>query len=106
LLGTVHNLFQHCNIDVKIGPLNYVFSMAELHRLHHSDDPAESNANYGGHLALWDLVFGTRLWPRKRPAPEHLGLTDLPLFPETLGAQLLSPLHLERYRVAAGQQAR
>ena len=30
----VHGFFQHANIDVRLGPLNYLFSMAELHRWH------------------------------------------------------------------------
>lgn len=32
----IHGFFQHSNIAQNIGVLNYVFSMTELHRWHHS----------------------------------------------------------------------
>ncbi|MFT6399423.1 MAG: sterol desaturase/sphingolipid hydroxylase (fatty acid hydroxylase superfamily), partial [Bradymonadia bacterium] len=44
---TVHGLFQHCNVHLRLGPFNYVFSMAELHRWHHSLNLEEANRNYG-----------------------------------------------------------
>jgi ornithine lipid hydroxylase len=91
LLGTIHNLCQHSNVRYKLGPLNYVFSMAELHRWHHSPNPVEGNTNYGGHLILWDVVFGTRFLPKDRESPERIGLNDMPSFPTTLFAQIASP---------------
>lgn len=94
----VHGLFQHANIDVRLGPLNWVVSMAELHRWHHSTLPEESNTNYGINLILWDIVFGTRYAPAGRPAPALLGLGDMPAFPKTYMGQLLSPL---RWRTLA-----
>ena len=54
----VHGLFQHCNIHLRLGPLNYIFSMCELHRWHHSRIESESNANYGNNIIFWDFVFG------------------------------------------------
>lgn len=87
----VHGFFQHANIDVRLGPLNYVFSMSELHRWHHSTKPAEANHNYGSNLILWDLVFGTFFWPRGRRPPVETGLYDLPSFPQRVVPQLLSP---------------
>ena len=36
LFGAVHGAFQHANLQIRLGPLNWVFSMAELHRWHHS----------------------------------------------------------------------
>ena len=91
LIGTIHNVFQHANIELKLGPLNYVFSMAEMHRWHHSRNPEEANANYGGHLIFWDLLFGTRFLPKDRLPPEDIGLSDQPDFPTTLLGQLASP---------------
>jgi sterol desaturase/sphingolipid hydroxylase (fatty acid hydroxylase superfamily) len=98
LVGAIHNIFQHSNVDVRLGPLNYVFSMAELHRWHHSKDVTESSANYGGHLAVWDVLFGTRFLPKDRPPPEALGLADLPQFPFTLAGQLAAPFRFEEIR--------
>jgi sterol desaturase/sphingolipid hydroxylase (fatty acid hydroxylase superfamily) len=87
----VHGFFQHANMDVRLGPLNYLFSMAELHRWHHSRDISEANHNYGSNCIVWDLVFGTFYWPRKRRPPVDVGLSGLPQFPKRLVRQLLSP---------------
>ena len=87
----VHGFFQHANVDLRLGPLNYFFSMAELHRWHHSRDIAEANHNYGSNCIVWDLVFGTFYWPRERRPPADVGLSELPDFPQRLVPQLLSP---------------
>jgi len=88
----VHGFFQHGNIDVRLGPLNYFFSMAELHRWHHSQRLEEANNNYGSNCIVWDLVFGTFFWPRDRRPPVAVGLSGLPNFPQRFVAQLLSPV--------------
>ena len=87
----VHGFFQHANIDVRLGPLNYLFSMAELHRWHHSRKIEEANHNYGSNCIIWDLVFGSFYWPRERRPPTDVGLKDLPQFPQRFLGQLLSP---------------
>lgn len=71
----VNGFFQHCNIDVRLGILNYVVSGPELHRWHHSWRPRESNHNYGNNLIVWDLLFGTRFLPSDREV-ERLGLLN------------------------------
>jgi sterol desaturase/sphingolipid hydroxylase (fatty acid hydroxylase superfamily) len=88
---SVHGLFQHCNIRLRLGPLNYVFSMAELHRWHHSLKLEEANANYGNNILFWDLVFGTVHYPKDRAASADIGLSDLPDFPKDYLGQVLSP---------------
>ena len=87
----VHGLFQHANIKVRLGPLNYIFSMAELHRWHHSLRLEEANSNYGNNIILWDLVFGTFFHPSDREAEEAVGISDLDAFPARYVGQLLSP---------------
>ena len=62
----INGFFQHCNIDVKLGWLNYIISGPELHRWHHSIKIEESNNNYGNNLIVWDLAFGTFFLPRDR----------------------------------------
>ena len=54
----IHGMYQHCNIHLRLGPFNYIFSMAELHRWHHAVDPHDANHNYGNNIILWDLVLG------------------------------------------------
>jgi sterol desaturase/sphingolipid hydroxylase (fatty acid hydroxylase superfamily) len=88
---SIHGLYQHCNIHLRLGPLNYVFSMAELHRWHHSLVLEEANANYGNNIILWDLVFGTYFNPPDRDATEDVGLSEIPGFPQNYIGQLLSP---------------
>ena len=71
----VNGFFQHSNVDVKLGWLNYLVSGPELHRWHHSMWTQESNNNYGNHLIVWDWLFGTRLLPADREV-ESLGLVN------------------------------
>ncbi len=44
----------------------------DMHRVHHSIVPAETNSNFGFNLSLWDRLFGTY---RPQPAAGHLGMT-------------------------------
>jgi sterol desaturase/sphingolipid hydroxylase (fatty acid hydroxylase superfamily) len=71
--NSIQGSFQHSNVNVRLGPLNYFFSMAELHRWHHSKIVAESDHNFGNNLLVWDWVFGTWYLPRGRKV-SHLGL--------------------------------
>ncbi len=91
LVEAVHGIFQHSNLTLRLGPLNWIFSMAELHRWHHSPRVEEANHNYGQNLIVWDVVFGTRYLPTDREPPRATGLADLPGFPMTYLAQLVSP---------------
>jgi sterol desaturase/sphingolipid hydroxylase (fatty acid hydroxylase superfamily) len=88
---STHGMFQHCNIRVRLGPLNYVFSMAELHRWHHALAPEQSNANYGNNILIWDLIFGTVYYPKDKLPSRHIGLRNGADFPKGYGAQILSP---------------
>lgn len=78
--------------------MNYVFSMAELHRWHHSLRLKEANANYGNNIILWDIVFGTFFHPRDRDASEAVGLSNMPDFPRDYLGQILSPFKWRRYQ--------
>ena len=103
LITTIHGLFQHANIQLRLGPLNYLFSMAELHRWHHSQTVFEANHNYGQTISIWDWVFGTRYLPADREPPEDIGIADLGAFPMTWWAQLLSPFHWARIKRDSGE---
>jgi len=71
----INGFFQHCNINLKLGPLNYIISGPELHHWHHSKVVGERNQNYGNNLIIWDLLFGTWYLPKEREVGA-LGLTD------------------------------
>jgi sterol desaturase/sphingolipid hydroxylase (fatty acid hydroxylase superfamily) len=105
LVNSIHGIFQHCNIPVRIGPLNWIFSMAELHRWHHSRLTRESNTNYGQTLAVWDVVFGTRFLPKDREPPRDIGLAGLPDFPMTYLAQLASPFRWSRITAGGSKKS-
>jgi sterol desaturase/sphingolipid hydroxylase (fatty acid hydroxylase superfamily) len=90
VLATVHALIQHANVDLRLGPLNWVMSGPELHRWHHSASLEQAMCNYGGTLIVWDVVFRTRYLPREPLAPEVLGIDDM-AFPTGYLAQLASP---------------
>ena len=85
----VNGFFQHSNVNVKLGPLNYIVSGPELHRWHHSMVTEESNRNYGNNLIIWDILFGTRFLPNDRQVGE-LGLKNRH-YPMTFLAQLKTP---------------
>jgi sterol desaturase/sphingolipid hydroxylase (fatty acid hydroxylase superfamily) len=44
----------------------------EMHRVHHSIEPPETNSNFGFNLPWWDRLFGTY---RAQPAAGHAGMT-------------------------------
>lgn len=85
----INGFFQHCNVDLRLGLLNYVISGPELHRWHHSKWKQESNHNYGNNLIVWDWVFGTRYLPRNRQV-EELGLVNR-RYPMTFWRQMSTP---------------
>ena len=101
LVSGVHGFFQHANLPLRCGPLNYFFSMAELHRWHHSKIMQEANHNYGQNVIVWDLVFGTFFWPKDREPPEDIGIPDLPAFPQSFWNQLASPFTWGRIKRAS-----
>ncbi|MEM7411406.1 MAG: sterol desaturase family protein [Myxococcota bacterium] len=81
LTNTVLGLFQHANIDFKLGPLSWIFSVGEMHRWHHSVTLAEANHNYGSNFLFWDIVFGTRYRHPERSGPDEIGIEsdDIPV---------------------------
>ncbi len=105
LVSTVHGFFQHANLKLRLGPLNHFFSMAELHRWHHSRTVEEANHNYGQNVIVWDTLFGTRFLPKDREPPEHIGIPDLEAFPQTYWRQLASPFRWQRIRAASDASA-
>ena len=89
LFYAINGFFQHCNIKLKFGALNYVISTAELHRWHHSHNVLRSKCNYGNNLIVWDLLFRTWYLPKGRVVG-MLGLAD-PDYPAGFINQLRAP---------------
>jgi sterol desaturase/sphingolipid hydroxylase (fatty acid hydroxylase superfamily) len=66
-------ILTHCNVDMKTGPLDYVFSTPRLHRWHHSKELPEGNTNYGENLVIFDQLFGSYFNP-DRPSSTNIGI--------------------------------
>lgn len=98
---SIHGLFQHANIDLRLGPLNYVFSMAELHRWHHARTGPGGFSNYGGNLIIWDVVFGTRYLPAEPIAADALGFEGDETYPRGFLGQLAAPFRGEPHALDA-----
>lgn len=104
VFSAVHGVYQHANLPCRIGVLNWIFSMAELHRWHHSTNVEEANHNYGGNLIFWDIVFGTRFLPKDREPPVDIGIGGLPNFPQDYLTLLSSPFRYRAIAAAAGPE--
>jgi len=84
-----NGFFQHSNVRLRYGFLNYIVGSAETHRWHHSAVPGEANTNYGSTLLVWDVLFGTWYLPHGREVAE-LGLHD-PTYPKSFLTLLRAP---------------
>ncbi len=85
------SMFNHGNVRLPAGldrVLRWFVVTPDMHRVHHSDIPAETNSNFGFNLPWWDRLFGTY---RAQPARGHEGMTiGLDVFREA------GELHLHR----------
>ncbi|MCG8671582.1 MAG: sterol desaturase family protein [Pseudomonadales bacterium] len=75
--SVMHGFWQHGNVNVRFGWLNYIVSSPELHRWHHMKDTKLANHNYGSNLIIWDLVFGTWFLPKATPNAQAVGVTGV-----------------------------
>lgn len=80
LMG-LQGLVSHLNVNVRVGPLNYLLVGTELHRFHHSADLREAG-NYGAITPFWDLVFGTFVY-KPGQLPDRIGVADPEKYPES-----------------------
>jgi sterol desaturase/sphingolipid hydroxylase (fatty acid hydroxylase superfamily) len=77
----LQGLVSHCNVDLRAGWLNYLFTGTELHRFHHSADISEGR-NYAVAFSFLDVLFGTFV---RRPGelPRRLGVSDPGAYPRS-----------------------
>lgn len=69
------SLFNHGNVRLPVWLdllLRLFVVTPEMHRVHHSVIPRETNSNFGVNLPWWDFLFGTY---RAQPADGHEGMT-------------------------------
>lgn len=67
-------LFNHANVDLPRPVdrwLRWIVVTPDMHRVHHSVDPRETNSNYGFNLPWWDRLLRTYV---DQPAKGHDGM--------------------------------
>jgi sterol desaturase/sphingolipid hydroxylase (fatty acid hydroxylase superfamily) len=69
------SLFNHGNVAIPPAVdrrLRWLIVTPDMHRVHHSAVPAETNSNFGFSVSIWDRLCGTY---RDQPAAGHQGMT-------------------------------
>jgi sterol desaturase/sphingolipid hydroxylase (fatty acid hydroxylase superfamily) len=69
------SMFNHANVRMPAvldRLLRMVLVTPDMHRVHHSVNPAETNSNFGFNMPWWDYLFGTY---RAQPLAGHEGMT-------------------------------
>lgn len=85
-------LLQHSNVDMRVGPLRWVFAWAPVHRFHHMKYGRAGDVNFGLFFNLWDWLLGTAFYREHSPMGlGDLGIGSRPDFPVGYLAQLRDP---------------
>jgi sterol desaturase/sphingolipid hydroxylase (fatty acid hydroxylase superfamily) len=69
------SMFNHGNVRIPgrvDAVLRWILVTPDMHRVHHSVVPRETNSNFGFNVPWWDRLFGTY---RAQPAAGHDGMT-------------------------------
>ncbi|AKI02323.1 sterol desaturase [Hoeflea sp. IMCC20628] len=73
-------MFNHANIRLPKAVdavLRLLVVTPDMHRIHHSTDPRETDSNYGFNLAIWDRMFSTYTpSPRRGNTGIEIGLSE------------------------------
>jgi sterol desaturase/sphingolipid hydroxylase (fatty acid hydroxylase superfamily) len=62
ILLNATSMFSHSNVRIPLGidrVLRWVLVTPDMHRVHHSPHPRETNSNFGFNLPWWDRLLGT-----------------------------------------------
>lgn len=101
LLGRTIGRFQHTNMDLKLGPFDYIFSSPKNHRYHHSKNLEEGNSNYGGDVIFWDILFGTFYLPKGKTPSDEIGIGGMPNYPQTFVGLMMAPFTYHKIKKEA-----
>lgn len=94
LLGfsvAIQLLLQHSNVNIRLGPLIYLWAIAPGHRLHHVASKTEGDVNFGLFTMIWDHLLGTFVRKRPQPRDGDIGIAGRPDFPSGYVDQLIEP---------------
>ncbi len=87
----VQDFFTHGNVRIPEGAdriLRWLIITPSMHRVHHSEEFADQNTNFGTMFSLWDRLFGTYRGGHP-PISARYGLADLAGGSEANFARLL-----------------
>ena len=91
LMALSIGIFQHANIDAKLGFWEYIFSIGDNHRYHHYNTNGIGDSNYGGEFIVWDILFGTFHKPKGERPSERIGIGASPQYPQTMAGLMIAP---------------
>jgi len=102
-------MFNHANIKLpgwldRI--LRRILVTPDMHRVHHSTIPRETNSNFGFNLSIWDRIFRTyRAQPQNGHGGMTIGLNEYQSEdPTRFGWSLLLPFQRKRKSVEAERE--
>ncbi len=84
-------ILQHSNVDMKNGPLIYVWAVAPAHRHHHLASQADGDVNFGLFTSVWDHMLGTFRSRAETPRAGQIGVSGRPDYPSEYLRQLAEP---------------
>jgi sterol desaturase/sphingolipid hydroxylase (fatty acid hydroxylase superfamily) len=103
------SMFNHGNVrlpGVVDRVLRWLVVTPDMHRVHHSIDPRETNSNFGFNVPWWDWLFGTyRAQPQAGHAAMTIGIEQFRSPRELwLDRMLLQPFHADVGGYALGRR--
>lgn len=83
---------QHSNVDMRLGPLAYLWAVAPVHRHHHLASATRGDVNFGLFFTIWDVLLGTAQFK----SSDHIragqvGIVGRSDYPKAYLAQLAEP---------------
>jgi sterol desaturase/sphingolipid hydroxylase (fatty acid hydroxylase superfamily) len=97
IVPTIWSNVVHMNIRVGFGPVWWLLTSPQWHRIHHSIRPEHRDKNFAVWFPIWDVLFGTAYVPKKDEYPET-GVEDVEV--SNLAQAFLLPF-VGWYRMAA-----
>jgi sterol desaturase/sphingolipid hydroxylase (fatty acid hydroxylase superfamily) len=83
-----HSVYEHANLRIDYGRVNYLFVSPTFHRWHHSREAAWVDTNFANIFSAFDWIFGTFKLPEDAP---RKGTFGVPGFPRDFVGQTLRP---------------
>jgi len=103
-------MFNHGNVLLNATLEKYLrlfLVTPDMHRVHHSVEPDETNSNFGFSLPWWDYLFGTyRAQPRKGHVAMSIGITAFSQSKQVswLSGMLLMPFMVKDSRYSINER--